>query len=87
MLDVADIERAGGEEAALFAGDLFRMYSRYCEARGWRIRVMSENQTSLDGYKEIVFTVKGEPNKLKKGVIYLTFDDGPSTKVTKKILK
>ena len=42
----------GGEEAALFAGDLFRMYSRYCEAKGWRIRVMSENQTSLDGYKE-----------------------------------
>ena len=50
----------GGEEAALFAGDLFRMYSRYCEARGWRIRVMSENQTSLDGYKEVIFTVEGE---------------------------
>ena len=50
----------GGEEAALFAGDLFRMYSRYCEARGWRVSVMHANQTSLDGYKEIVFTVVGE---------------------------
>ena len=50
----------GGEEAALFAGDLFRMYSRYCESRGWRIRVMSANQTSLDGYKEVIFTVEGE---------------------------
>lgn len=50
----------GGEEAALFAGVLFRMYSRYCEARGWRVRVMSENQTSLDGYKEVVFTAEGE---------------------------
>lgn len=49
----------GGEEAALFAGDLFRMYSRYCEAQGWRISVMNSNPTSLDGYKEIVFTVEG----------------------------
>ena len=50
----------GGEEAALFAGDLFRMYSRYCETRGWKISVMSESKTSLDGFKEIVFTVHGE---------------------------
>ena len=50
----------GGEEAALFAGNLFRMYSRYCEAKGWRVRVMSENQTSLDGYTEVIFTVEGE---------------------------
>jgi peptide chain release factor 1 len=50
----------GGEEAALFAGDLFRMYSRFAEMKGWRIGVMSENKTSLDGYKEIVFTVQGE---------------------------
>ena len=50
----------GGEEAALFAGDLFRMYSRFCEAKGWRVSVMHSNQTSLDGYKEIVFTVIGE---------------------------
>jgi len=50
----------GGEEAALFAGDLFRMYSRYCETRGWKVSVMHANATSLDGYKEIVFTVVGE---------------------------
>ena len=50
----------GGEEAALFAGDLFRMYCRYSESRGWRISVMHANSTSLDGYKEVVFTVIGE---------------------------
>ena len=50
----------GGEEAALFAGDLFRMYSRYAETKGWRISVMGESATSLDGYKEVVFTVVGE---------------------------
>ena len=50
----------GGDEAALFAGDLFRMYSRYCETKGWKINVMSSSPTSLDGYKEIVFTVVGD---------------------------
>lgn len=50
----------GGEEAALFAGDLFRMYSRYVESRGWKVSVMHASATSLDGYKEIVFTVVGE---------------------------
>lgn len=50
----------GGEEAALFAGDLFRMYSRYAEVKGWKISVMNENKTSLNGYKEVVFTVLGE---------------------------
>ena len=50
----------GGEEAALFAGDLFRMYSRYCEKRGWRVSPMHSNATSLDGFKEIVFAVEGE---------------------------
>ena len=50
----------GGEEAALFAGDLFRMYSRYCESVGWKISVMNSNETTLDGYKEIVFTVVGD---------------------------
>ena len=50
----------GGEEAALFAGDLFRMYSRYCETRGWTVNVMSAAPTSLDGYKEIIFTVAGD---------------------------
>ena len=50
----------GGEEAALFAGDLFRMYSRYCEQKGWKISLMSSSPTSLDGFKEVVFTVQGE---------------------------
>lgn len=50
----------GGEEAALFAGDLFRMYSRYAETRGWKVSVMHANATSLNGYKEIVFTIIGE---------------------------
>ncbi len=50
----------GGEEAALFAGDLFRMYCRFAETRGWRVEVMGESKTSLDGYKEVVFTVQGD---------------------------
>ena len=50
----------GGDEAALFAGDLFRMYSRYAERVGWKISVMNSNETSLDGYKEIVFTISGQ---------------------------
>lgn len=49
----------GGEEAALFAGDLFRMYSRYSESRGWKVEVMDANPTELGGYKEIVFMVTG----------------------------
>ena len=50
----------GGEEAALFAGDLFRMYLRYAESRGWRAEVQSESKTSLNGYKEVVFKLAGE---------------------------
>jgi peptide chain release factor 1 len=50
---------AGGEEAALFAGTLFRMYSRYAEAQGWRVEVLSANPTELGGFKEIVFVIEG----------------------------
>ncbi|MDI6869748.1 MAG: peptide chain release factor 1 [Bacillota bacterium] len=50
----------GGEEAALFAGDLFRMYSRYAERMGWKIELMSANPTELGGFKEVIFTVAGE---------------------------
>lgn len=50
----------GGEEAALFAAALFRMYSRFCDAKGWKISVIDANGTELGGYKEIVFTVIGE---------------------------
>ena len=50
----------GGEEAALFAGDLFRMYSRYAELRGWKVEKLSDSMTSLNGYKEVIFKMVGE---------------------------
>ncbi|HKT30883.1 MAG TPA: peptide chain release factor 1 [Gammaproteobacteria bacterium] len=50
----------GGDEAALFAGDLFRMYARYAEARGWRLEVMSGNPGEHGGYKEIISRVIGQ---------------------------
>ena len=50
----------GGEEAALFAADLFRMYSRYAETQGWRIELMDSNYTELGGVKEITFVVEGK---------------------------
>ena len=50
----------GGEEAALFAGDLLRMYQRYAEARGWRFEVIEEQATELGGIKEVVARVEGE---------------------------
>jgi peptide chain release factor 1 len=49
----------GGDEAALFAGDLFRMYQRYAGKRGWRVEVLSENPGEAGGYKEIIANVKG----------------------------
>lgn len=49
----------GGEEAALFAAALFRMYSRYAESRGWRVEVMSSNPTGLGGFKEIITLIEG----------------------------
>jgi len=51
---------AGGEEAALFAADLFRMYAYYAEKRGWKIEVMDSHPTDLGGYKEIIFSVIGK---------------------------
>jgi peptide chain release factor 1 len=51
---------AGGDEAAIFAGDLYRMYSRYCEKKGWRIEVMNTNESEQGGYKEVIFKVLGE---------------------------
>ncbi|MCU0608102.1 MAG: peptide chain release factor 1 [Candidatus Edwardsbacteria bacterium] len=50
----------GGEEAALFAGDLFRMYVRYAERKGWQVDIMDSSPTQLGGYKEVVFAVQGE---------------------------
>ncbi|EGC02852.1 MULTISPECIES: peptide chain release factor 1 [Ruminococcus] len=51
---------AGGEEAALFANSLYRMYTMYAAQKGWQIDVMSANETELGGYKEITFTVSGQ---------------------------
>ncbi len=50
----------GGDEAALFAGDLFRMYCKYCESKGWKTAVSSCSEGASGGYKEIIFTVTGE---------------------------
>ena len=50
----------GGDESALFAGDLLRLYSRYCERRGWRVEVISESPSELGGYKEVVLRVEGD---------------------------
>jgi len=50
---------AGGEEAALFAGVLFRMYSRYAERHRWKVEIMNDNPTGLGGYKEVVFMISG----------------------------
>ncbi|NDD30071.1 MAG: peptide chain release factor 1 [Proteobacteria bacterium] len=50
----------GGEEAALFAAELFRMYARYAEQRGWKVELMDANPTELGGYKEAVFAVNGQ---------------------------
>ncbi|MGI6661377.1 MAG: peptide chain release factor 1 [Bacillota bacterium] len=50
----------GGEEAALFAGDLFRMYGRYAESQGWKVEILSSNPTDLGGFKEVIFAIEGD---------------------------
>lgn len=50
----------GGDEAAIFSGDLFRMYSRYAERRGWRVEILSENEGEHGGYKEVIARVEGD---------------------------
>jgi peptide chain release factor 1 len=62
---------AGGDEANIFAGDLFRMYSRYAETRGWRVEVMSSSLADAGGYKEIIFNMTGED-----AYKYLKFESG-----------
>ena len=49
----------GGEEAALFAGDLYRMYSRYAENKGWKTQILSSSSTGIGGFKEVIFLVAG----------------------------
>jgi peptide chain release factor 1 len=62
---------AGGDEANIFAGDLFRMYSRYAETRGWRVEVMSSSLADAGGYMEIIFNMTGED-----AYKYLKFESG-----------
>jgi peptide chain release factor 1 len=50
----------GGDEAAIFSGDLFRMYSRYAERQGWRVEILSENPGEHGGYKEVIARVEGD---------------------------
>lgn len=61
----------GGDEAALFAAELFRMYARYAERQGWHVQVLSESRQSLGGYKEIVFEIVG-----KRVYSHLKFESG-----------
>ena len=51
---------AGGDEAALFAADLFRMYSRYAERHRWKVDILSSNEIGIGGYKEIIFQIRGD---------------------------
>ena len=51
---------AGGDEAALFAGDLFRMYTKYAETQGWKCDIIDANEPELGGFKEVVFSVDGD---------------------------
>ncbi|HSH31048.1 MAG TPA: peptide chain release factor 1 [Candidatus Saccharimonadales bacterium] len=62
---------AGGDEASLFAGELYRMYARFAEVKGWRIEIISESPSEVGGYKEIVFGVKGTDT-----YAYLKYESG-----------
>ncbi|MEM8867977.1 MAG: peptide chain release factor 1 [Verrucomicrobiota bacterium] len=62
---------AGGDEANIFAGDLFRMYSRYAETKGWRVEVMNTNAADTGGFREIIFKLSGED-----AYKYLKFESG-----------
>lgn len=58
----------GGDEAALFVANLFRMYSRYAENKGWKTKILSSNQTEIGGFKEIIFEIEGQ--KVYKNLKY-----------------
>ncbi|QJC55257.1 Peptide chain release factor RF1 [Polaromonas vacuolata] len=67
----------GGDESALFAGDLFRLYTRYAERMGWRCEIISESASELGGYKEVVLRVDGSPDAHGVGVYgKLRFESG-----------
>src|SRR3990167_3267086 len=58
---------AGGDEASLFAGDLYRMYSRWCERHGYKTELLNESPSEGGGFKEIIFMVHGAPNQTVRG--------------------
>jgi len=51
---------AGGDESAIFTGDLLRMYTRYAENQGWKVEVMSSNASEMGGYKEVIARIDGD---------------------------
>ncbi|MBD3311098.1 MAG: peptide chain release factor 1 [Candidatus Magasanikbacteria bacterium] len=59
---------AGGDEAALFAGDLMRMYMKYAESKKWKTKLLNENQIGIGGYKEVIFSIEG--NNVYKNLKY-----------------
>jgi peptide chain release factor 1 len=81
LITDADLERdkvimeiragTGGDEASLFAGDLFRMYQRFCDERGWRLELLSGKPSEIGGFKELVFAVRGN-----RAWRYLRFEGG-----------
>ena len=62
---------AGGDEANIFAGDLYRMYTRYAENKGWDVEIMHSNASDMGGYKEIIFVIEGE-----EAYSYLKYESG-----------
>ncbi len=66
----------GGDEASLFAGDLLRMYMRYCEKRGWKTAILSENEGTVGGYKEVQLEVTGDDvyGTLKLKAVYTGYN-------------
>ena len=63
---------AGGDEAALFASDLFNMYKKYAISKGWGVEVIDSNQNTLGGYKSLVFELKGQAvfDKSRRFILY-----------------
>ena len=80
----------GGDEAAIFAGDLFRMYTKYCESKGWRMEISSANEGAAGGFKEIVCSVTGDnvygTLKYESGVRLRYNWKNPNTGIVEEIL-
>ncbi len=67
---------AGGDEAGLFASDLYRMYNRYAEGRGWATELLSLNETGIGGFKEVIFAVKGKGRASSSPYSRLKYESG-----------